>query len=416
MAAAKSQEPPDWAKRSEEGMRRWSAWVELGQPDPNEAVRPANLNAVGLYRPQAGIWCDSKVTSRAASPYVAVGLLHTDQDYPDEVRPDGVVYLYPRGEKSPGRARNETQAVKNCQSLGLPALWISRRTKTSKERYCRWVWVDSWSDEDRTFWLTFEEPRDGGETKPDGEEIPAAPKKSPAWDREELILALDLYVREPSARGNSEHPGVRELSSALNQLPIHPERHLLPHFRNPNGVGLKLTNFMRLDPEVAGTGMGHGGALEEEVWNEFAGDPGRLRRTAHSILVNGPSVPGDLEPEDEDEGDTEGRILKRVHCQRERSKKLPKKKKKQVLRDTGKLACEVCLFEFCTDYGELGATYAECHHTVPVSELDPGQKTKLSDLAILCANCHRLIHRRRPWLTLDELKVIVDRHRPPSST
>jgi hypothetical protein len=36
-----------------------------------------------------------------------------------------------------------------------------------------------------------------------------------------------------------------------------------------------------------------------------------------------------------------------------------------------------------------------------------GQKTRLADLALLCANCHRMIHARRPWLTLDELRGLL---------
>jgi 5-methylcytosine-specific restriction protein A len=39
--------------------------------------------------------------------------------------------------------------------------------------------------------------------------------------------------------------------------------------------------------------------------------------------------------------------------------------------------------------------------------LRPGAKTRLSDLHLLCANCHRMVHAKRPWLTLDELKGYV---------
>ncbi|MDO6522910.1 HNH endonuclease [Shimia thalassica] len=49
----------------------------------------------------------------------------------------------------------------------------------------------------------------------------------------------------------------------------------------------------------------------------------------------------------------------------------------------------------------------ECHHTVPVSEMKPGDKTKLSDLALVCANCHRMIHAKRPWLSIQELVGLI---------
>jgi predicted HNH restriction endonuclease len=38
-----------------------------------------------------------------------------------------------------------------------------------------------------------------------------------------------------------------------------------------------------------------------------------------------------------------------------------------------------------------------------VSELEPGRATRLADVRLLCPNCHRLVHSRRPWLTWEEL-------------
>jgi len=48
-------------------------------------------------------------------------------------------------------------------------------------------------------------------------------------------------------------------------------------------------------------------------------------------------------------------------------------------------------------YGELGRGFIEAHHTIAVSELYRGAKTKAKDIALLCPNCHRMVHRRRPW-------------------
>lgn len=58
-------------------------------------------------------------------------------------------------------------------------------------------------------------------------------------------------------------------------------------------------------------------------------------------------------------------------------------------------------------YGEVGKDFIECHHTVPVSELTEGMKTKLSDMALVCSNCHRMLHRKRPWLRLSDLKALL---------
>ncbi len=49
---------------------------------------------------------------------------------------------------------------------------------------------------------------------------------------------------------------------------------------------------------------------------------------------------------------------------------------------------------------------------VPLAEHDSGPtRTRLGDLAVLCANRHRMVHRGKPWLTLVELKTTVAAHR-----
>jgi 5-methylcytosine-specific restriction enzyme A len=78
-----------------------------------------------------------------------------------------------------------------------------------------------------------------------------------------------------------------------------------------------------------------------------------------------------------------------------------------VLKAKGDLACEVCDFDFSARYGERGDGFIECHHTKPLADGSPGEKTKLSDLALVCANCHRMIHRARPWLNVDQLKTLL---------
>jgi ribosomal protein L44E len=83
--------------------------------------------------------------------------------------------------------------------------------------------------------------------------------------------------------------------------------------------------------------------------------------------------------------------------------------RKEVRHETGRLQCEVCGFDFESVYGELGSGFAECHHTKPLADLRAAETTKVADLAIVCANCHRMIHRRRPWLSLDQLKGVIGR-------
>jgi 5-methylcytosine-specific restriction endonuclease McrA len=85
----------------------------------------------------------------------------------------------------------------------------------------------------------------------------------------------------------------------------------------------------------------------------------------------------------------EGRANLRIHLRRERSRKLINAFK-ATLADP---RCEACGMKFSEIYGDLGSGYIEAHHKIPVASLDDGNKTCLSDLAALCANCHRVIHK-----------------------
>jgi len=57
--------------------------------------------------------------------------------------------------------------------------------------------------------------------------------------------------------------------------------------------------------------------------------------------------------------------------------------------------------------GDHASACFHAHHTKPLETLQAGAKTKLRELALLCTNCHRMIHAKRPWLTMDELKSLV---------
>lgn len=60
--------------------------------------------------------------------------------------------------------------------------------------------------------------------------------RNPAWTRDELILALDLYFRVNPLHTSEQNPEIQALSAALNELPVHAVRPDGEHFRNPNGV------------------------------------------------------------------------------------------------------------------------------------------------------------------------------------
>lgn len=110
----------------------------------------------------------------------------------------------------------------------------------------------------------------------------------------------------------------------------------------------------------------------------------------------------------DDAGFPEGRVVLRKHLLRERNHQVILLAKQRYLEQHGHLECEACGFNFEACYGEIGQGFIEGHHTKPVSELEPGEQTRAEDIVLLCSNCHSMIHRRRPWLTKDQLRNLLN--------
>jgi len=116
-----------------------------------------------------------------------------------------------------------------------------------------------------------------------------------------------------------------------------------------------------------------------------------------------------VEEEEEEEAKEfpEGREKFRLHRFKERNRKLVAAAKKKLKERDPEMKCEVCDFSFQKRYGALGTDFIEAHHVSPISELQEETSTKVEDLAMVCSNCHRMLHIRRPWLGLAELKNIL---------
>lgn len=72
-------------------------------------------------------------------------------------------------------------------------------------------------------------------------------------------------------------------------------------------------------------------------------------------------------------------------------------------------ACRVCGFEFESKYGPIADGFIHVHHLTPISEIGPDYKINpITDLIPLCPNCHAVIHLRKPPLTIDELRKLIE--------
>lgn len=71
--------------------------------------------------------------------------------------------------------------------------------------------------------------------------------------------------------------------------------------------------------------------------------------------------------------------------------------------------CAVCGFDYEKCYGELGKDYIEVHHKTPLSVNKKEVNVNIqTDLVCLCANCHRMIHRKKgAVMSVEELKKCI---------
>ena len=234
--------------------------------------------------------------------------------------------------------------------------------------------------------------------------------KNPPWTHDEIVLALELYRDSWPKVLDKNSAEVVKLSNLLRELKVKLDGEVSSTYRNPNGVGMKMQNFNHFNPDFYGAGLKGGSKLDQKLLLQYWTDEESLRKRSTKIreILDGkiPITEFDEEEDANIEGE-EGRILVRLHRSRERNKKIVLRKKNKVLKMKGVLECESCNFDFEKIYGERGKGYIECHHIKPLSEIETKQKTNLDDLALVCSNCHRMIHKSKPWLSIAELRGII---------
>ncbi len=171
-------------------------------------------------------------------------------------------------------------------------------------------------------------------------------------------------------------------------------------FDDSDGYDVLLEDDQRLPPKAL---LGH--ALTKTLGfqvqpKHFTGGESStcfaiLREHGYEVVPKGESAPVSPTTTDEHgwpEGDKKGRW----HLRSERRSGLAAAKKDDFIASHGKLFCERCGLDPVTAYdAEYADACIEVHHAnVAVADMQPGHKTKLTDLQCLCANCHRVEHRR----------------------
>lgn len=236
---------------------------------------------------------------------------------------------------------------------------------------------------------------------------------NPDWTRDETILALDLYLKCGGQIPGPTDPRVIQLSEQLRSLPVHTGTAKRTSFRNPAGVAFKVQNLRQV---ATGKGLKNCSAVDRSVWQDFGERTSSEVSNLAARILAGTSVAGVTQAEvlavDPDEEFVEGRVLTAVHRVRERSAKL--RNKLIVTRMAkGPLSCDACGDGPKTAEKHLIGSGFEVHHTHPLSNGGP-RATRLSDLALLCATCHRMIHRamhvQRRWMSVPQFSELLTRN------
>jgi putative restriction endonuclease len=94
------------------------------------------------------------------------------------------------------------------------------------------------------------------------------------WTREELILALNLYLKLPFGKLHHGNPEIIHLAKVLD--------------RTPNSIAMRLSNFASVDPYHQGRGIkGLTGGIRqvEPIWNEFIKNKEELIFESEKLLA-----------------------------------------------------------------------------------------------------------------------------------
>lgn len=236
---------------------------------------------------------------------------------------------------------------------------------------------------------------------------------SPAWDWDELVLACDLIAANEWRELTASRLEVIELSGLLQQLSPLPQQARHPRFRSPDAVSRKTADIVTSATGYPGTAT-RGNHLDSQALQAFQADPDSMHQHAvelRALAASGAdsTVLPDLDLLNDftlDPGAAEGGRVERWRVSRERDPALRRRKLAQVRKAGQAIACEVCDFNFATAYGRRGQDYIEVHHRTPL-HVTGATTTTLGDLALLCSNCHRMVHRGTPWLTVEELIRLV---------
>lgn len=134
--------------------RRENLWTELHDAGGPNDVTKSMLRNLGLYGGASGIFVNQAETKSTTSPSgIAVSLLHTGKDYDDELTATGVVYHYPKTNRT-GHDESEIEAAKAAYRLGMP-IFVITPGSTAAKRCVKRGYIEDIDDAREALLVTF---------------------------------------------------------------------------------------------------------------------------------------------------------------------------------------------------------------------------------------------------------------------
>ncbi len=157
---------------------------------------------------------------------------------------------------------------------------------------------------------------------------------------------------------------------------------------------------------VSSEGLDENGT-QLRVWNLFAGhlNPTLVWNSEYQVIPN--PISG------VEEGDK--KVVEHIKSETaQRNAGIVKLAKELAYQSgNGRILCECCDFDFIPTYGTHGAGFIECHHKIPIAS--GGRRiTEIGDLAMVCSNCHRMLHRKKNdgnYFTVEQLRETIKNNR-----
>lgn len=267
---------------------------------------------------------------------------------------------------------------------------------------------DGWAYDDvncgSTFWLNWPTSKRGSATTPNVGDIIVLFQKPNSINGQRNYNVHITHLVSPvtdTIHSDNEHPDhmwCREVKLLAKANPISaiPNPGYYNFFKPNRGLTnpiINLTNNIGLSEAET----------QEDIWRLF--DNHFCPNVQNEIFR--PQEPNGIF------GEVEGDKIIREHIKQEltrRNSKIVQLAKAQALNaNNGRLKCECCKFDFLEAYGQIGSKFIECHHKIHIAT---GERiTKIEDLALVCSNCHRMLHRKLEsgdYHTVDTLKQTIN--------